>query len=64
MCLTFLKNIYLAVPDLSCSTQDLPSSLWHLGSSFVTRDEPRSPALEAQSLSYWTYQSISHVTGR
>ena len=34
----FLKNIFMAVPGLSYSMQDLRSSLWHLGSSFVTRD--------------------------
>ena len=36
----YFKNvfIYLAVPGLTCSTWDLPSSLWHVGSLVGMRD--------------------------
>ena len=33
--------------------------LQHVGSSSLTRDEPRPPALEAQSLSHWTTREVS-----
>ena len=35
--------IYLAALALSCGTQDLPSSLWHTGSSSETRDRTWVP---------------------
>ena len=35
--------IYLAALGLSCSTQDLPSSSWHVGSSSETRDRTWVP---------------------
>ena len=46
--------IYVAVLSLSCGMQDLCSSLWHVGSSSLTRTEPRPPALGTQSLIHWT----------
>ena len=37
---TLFKQLFicLAMPGLSCSMRDLPSSLWHVGSSFLMRD--------------------------
>jgi len=34
---------YLVVPGLSCGTQDLPSSLQHVGSSSLTSDQTLAP---------------------
>ena len=31
------------MPGLSCSTEDLRSSLWHVGSSYLTRDGTQPP---------------------
>ena len=46
-------NIYgLAVPGLSCGTQDL--LLQHAGSSSLTREQTWVPALGGWRLSYWT----------
>ena len=48
---SFFKNIfkilfiYLTAPGLSCSTWDLQSSLWHMGSSPTARDESRAPCI-------------------
>ena len=47
----FLKNIYLAVPGLSCGMWDL--WLWHVGSRSWLGKEPVPHALESQSLSHW-----------
>ena len=41
----FLKLIYLAVWGLSFGTQGLRSSLWHVGSSSLTRDRTQVPLL-------------------
>ena len=63
----YFKNlfIYLASPDLSCSTQDLQSSLGHKTLCCSMWDpvpqlgtEHRPPALGAQSLSYWTTREV------
>ena len=72
MCLmasiTFLIFLYLAVPGLSCGTQDHQSSLRHVGSSGCVwtlscsmQDlvlwpgiKPGPPVLGVQSLSHWT----------
>ena len=40
-----LLFMYLAGSDLSCGTQDLQSSLQHMGSSSLTRNPAQSPAL-------------------
>ena len=36
-------STYLSMPCLSCSKQDLQCSLWHVGSSSLTRDGTQSP---------------------
>ena len=41
----FLKYIYLAALGLSCDTQDLQFSLWHVGSSSLTRDWTWAPCI-------------------
>ena len=53
----------MTAPGLSIHMWNL--SLWHVGSNFLTRDliswqgiKPRSPALGAQSLSYWTTREV------
>ena len=49
--------IYLVVLGLSCSMQDL--SLWHVGSSSLTRARTWGPpALGVQSLSQWTTREV------
>ena len=53
----FLKNIYLAVPGLSCCMWNL--LLWHVGSSSWLEIEPVPHALESQGLSHWTTRDIS-----
>ena len=50
--------IYLAVFDLSHSTQDLQSSLGPVGSSSLTRNRTQPPALGAQSPSHWTTRQV------
>ena len=35
--------VYLAAPRLSCGTRDLQSSLQHVGSSSLTKDQTQSP---------------------
>lgn len=50
--------IYLAAPGFSCSMQNLLSQLQHVGSSSKTRDRTQPPALEVQSLSYWTTREV------
>ena len=55
--------IYLAVPSLSCGTQDLSGVLWDL---FPWPGiEPEPPVLGAWSLSHWTTREIprSHLKG-
>ena len=60
----------LAAPSLSCGTQYLWLTLWHVGSSsFGNPDlvpwpgiEPRPPALGAQSVSQWTNREVPHLT--
>ena len=42
-CSHFYSFIYLAAPGLSGCTQDLRSSLWHMGSTSLTRDQPGDP---------------------
>ena len=49
----------------SCGAQDLWSSFWHansqlcqVGSSSLTRDRTRPPAVEAQSLSHWITREV------
>ena len=67
----FLMFIYLAVPGLKCSTQDLRSPLWHVGSSVACspflaargiqlsdQRRPRPPALGVWSLSHWTTKEV------
>ena len=67
----FLMFIYLAVPGLKCSTQDLRSPLWHVGSSvactpflaargiqFPDQGQPGPPALGVWSLSHWTTKEV------
>ena len=39
---------------ISCGMRDLRSSLWDSGSSSLTRDQPRSPALAVGTLGRWT----------
>ena len=53
---SFKKNICLAARGLSCGSQDLWSSLWHVGSSSVTRGltEPELAASIAWNLSHCT----------
>ena len=51
--------IYLAVPGLNCSMQDL--LLQHVRSSSLTRDWTQAPALGAQSLSHWTTKEVPHL---
>ena len=46
-------NIYLAVPGLSCSMQNLQlqhvnSELWHVGSSSRTRDPTQAPCIGSE----------------
>ena len=43
---------------LRCSTLDPWSSLWHVGSSSLTRDQTMAPALGAESLSHWTTREV------
>ena len=43
---------------LRCSTPDPWSSLWHVGSSSLTRDQTMAPALGAESLSHWTTREV------
>ena len=66
-------SIYLAVPGLSCDTQNLQSLFQpagssvaackllvvSMGSSSLTRDQTRSPALGAWSLSHWATRKAS-----
>ena len=37
--------IYLAALSIRCSTQDLQSSLWHVGSNSLTRDQTQAPCI-------------------
>ena len=52
---------------LHCSTQDIlaaaheNSKLRHVGSSSLTRDGTRLPALGAQSLSHWTTREVPTI---
>lgn len=49
---------YLAVPDLGCSMWDLPSSLWHVESSSLTRDQTWAPCVGSRVLSHWTARQV------
>ena len=51
--------IYLAVPGLDCSMQDL--LLQHVRSGSLTRDWTQAPALGAQSLRHWTTREVPHL---
>ena len=72
----YLKEIiYLTEPYLSCGTQDLQSSLQHMGSFSFDRQvlsctwhsrsssliKPGPPALGAWSLSHWTTRKVPKV---
>ena len=47
----------LAAPCLSCSTWDHQSSLWHVGSSSLTRYQTQDPC--TGSLSHWTTRVVT-----
>ena len=50
--------IYLAVLGLSRGTWGVRSSLWHVGSSSLTRDQTWAPALGVQSISHWIPREV------
>ena len=48
-------HIFMAVRGLSCSTRDLQSPLWHVGSSSLIRNESQAPcigSMESYPLDY------------
>ena len=50
--------VYLATPHLSCGTWDLQSSLQHVGSSSLTRNQTSVPPLGVWSLNHWTTREV------
>ena len=55
---TWLRRVLVAACGLlSCGMQTLTCGM-RVGSSSLTRDEPRLPALGAQSLNHWTTREV------
>ena len=54
----FYLFIYEVAPGLRCSTWNLWSLLWHMGSSSPARDRTQATVLGAWSLSHWTAREV------
>ena len=50
------KHIFLNIYLLGCAG----ASLWHMGSSSMTREQTGAPALGAWSLSHWTTRKVTN----